>query len=558
MWSYTSAKQKRWVKSPYSKFEKKQWRLHRDYLVIVWRPFPLKYEIKMYPCQTRVVIDTVDGMNRVLSEIATLTTKEDVKTIVFVDKLDAFLEAYGQPTQYIGMSRESNGIRYNFCAVSDKFEFRNIDPLIGDREVETCDEVVECFMPFGYPAYKICWSMAHMTTKRFYTLELREKCLNDIRDHKRYFWDKELHDDMFAGSSSGHLYLDSNYQKKVLTNVSAFDKKSAYPWVLCTNNNFPLSAVKRAKYEDIVDCIKHGKWFLIVLTGIDLPNKWNMFRAKGDQHSYAWNQYDYASVCLMGYDFESEILDQYMKQLRFYVSKDHGYLLDDWRYKMVELYAKKNTYIDKEDPDRVFFKTQIDMMYGKGMQFIETFDDNDVINKYKHRPDRYILPHWSKMVVSALKYELISTYFDDAGQFYADTDGTKSQSNINDLKSLYKGYNDRIMKINKKAGFSGCDIGTWDYEYTADRFVAIAKKQYAYEIDGKIYTTIAGVQKDLAYNQIIKQQDPLQALADGLQIKKRAGLLYQKSTKEYVPKYDNYVVGDNYYEDENEERFKVF
>ena len=558
MWKYTpqnnrdkTQKTYRWVKSPLCKYSDKKWRLRRDYIIIVWQAYPLKYEIKMFPCEDRVVVNTVDQMNRTLEDIASLTKVADVKTIVLVQNMDAFLQAYEKEYEFVGKPRESNGIKYNFCAISEKFEFRNLEPLVGEREIYTVQDVVEVLVSYNRPVYKIVWSMAHMSMKAFYTQELRKSCAEDVKKNKRYFNDVNIYNDMFAGSSSGRLYLAPDHQKVILNNVSAFDKKSAYPWVFVTNNKFPLTKVRRCGYMDFLKAYENDKWFLIVLRGVDLEPKWDYFRAKGDEHSYAWNNYDYKTTELLPdlWNLYDEVITKY--DCKFYTASKCGYLLEPWRRHYVDLYNIKNSYKDKEDPDRVQYKTQLDMMYGKGIQFYGYETDDEVVNHYKHRPDHYMLPQWSKMAVSALKYELTRTYLYDDEQFYADTDGTKSTKDKEYLKDLYlRQFNDEISKINKKAGFAGCDIGFWDYEYTADRFIALAKKQYAYEIDGKYTYTISGPRKNLLEDQMRYVEDPLKFLAEGNKIKKQSGLIYVKKEKLYLPKYNDYIIGDNYIDDE--------
>lgn len=491
-------------------------------------------------------MDSVEKVNKVLDDIASLTTVKDVKTIVFVNRLDAFLLAHNHDYKYIGRERNANGVSYNFCAITDSFEFRNTDPLLGERVVKTCDEVFKYLKSYGVPLYKVKWSMAHMAQKQFYDRELRESLWRDTKKNKRYFHDISTYNDMFAGSSSGHLWCDDNYKGIILENVSSFDKKSAYPWVFCTNNHFPLTAPTKTNFNGICDAVDKDKWFLIVLRGIDLPNQWDMFRAKGDDHCYAWNLYDYYTCCITNKDLFGDIVSKY--DCQFYTASKCGYLNREWREKVSELYQYKDEFEDKDDPDRVAIKTQLDMMYGKGIQYYEFDDIDNVIGHYSHRGDHYIMPQWSKMAVSAIKYEIIKTYLDDSGQFYADTDGTKSLSNRIDLQNLYHEYNLRIAEINKKAGLKYSTMGTWQYEYTADRFIALNRKQYAYEIDTYVTTKVAGVKKDLLIGQLAQYDDPLQALADGVTINRQSGLIYLSDTKEYIPKFEDYVVGQNYME----------
>lgn len=585
MWKFTpqnSKKEKclRWVNTPIIKRgSKDMYRLRRDYLIIYFYPSPLRIQIKMYPCGECRDCNTLQELRDVLNEIRE-TNKSNAKIVCFAQSLDLLVRANVLgPVKWIGASRTENEVEYHFCAIDECFEFRNLNPII-EEEVFCCDDIFAILASYKIPAYKICWSLGYITKKVLYTPEIKEVLWEDTKNNNRLFRDFDVYKDMFAGSSSGFLWVDKNIKGKILNEiVYSFDIKSAYAWVLATDTHFPQTMPKRTRnIEDVIDCIEKDKYFLVILRGYDLGPTWQPFQSKlpekvvyeleglddyiqgkreklkvynkneyynnikeaeqrkeqiiKEHYEYAWNCYDYKSLFYMGFNL-GEIMEDY--PCIYYVGKKCGRLKKEFRDRVVELYKLKESIEDKENPERKQYKKQLEITYGKGIQEYDFKTIEEVKSHYKYQGQNYLLPHWSKLCISAIKYRIIRAYSDDVGVIYCDTDGVKSRNNKEFVASLYlKKYNKEVEKINKEAGYKGLDLGYWKHEWYATRFIAVAKKQYAYEKrDGTIEATLSGVPKKDLPTYMKDSEDFLKDLENGLKV--------SKLRLEYCTKQDEFV-----------------
>lgn len=556
---------KRWVKSPISRGDTK-WRLRRDIVVLWWNPSPCQCEIKMYPCGETRNVTTLQGIRDVLSEIAE-SNKSDAKVVVFANHLDAlWLGNVLQGCEWIGNPRLENDSEYHFCAVSDKFEFRNLDPILDDyaKTCFCCDDVYGTIGSFGIPLYKIVWSVGHLTKKSFFDKDLREILWQDTLENKRFFHDMQTYLDMFAGSSSGFLWIEEELKNSINVDVSSYDIKSAYAWALAVLDKYPLTApIRSRKISDLYKAIEKDKWFLIVIRGVKLPSKYDFWMSKYDDGdsieslSYAINYYDYMSMCLFNYDI-SEILIE--GHYTIYTAKKCGRLHKAYRDRIVSYYNTKESIQEKEDPNRKYAKKQLELLYGKPLQWHNFSDIKEVQAFYRHRGDNYVLPHWSKLAISAIKYRLMRVWRDDGDCIYADTDGVKSKADPEKLLDYFTDLNGYIVSMNVDAGYRHLTMGMWDHEYVADRFIFVNKKQYAYEVDGEITTKITGVLKvdlQIVVNECIEQGvDFLQELRDGLCVKKHE-LTYIPSKDEFIWKPYDMIIGKDDYKCETLKDLKV-
>ena len=97
-------------------------------------------------------------------------------------------------------------------------------------------------------------------------------------------------------------------------------------------------------------------------------------------------------------------------------------------------------------------------------------------------------------VVSGVRHEVlkIAQHFCTETQAI-DTDGLKLSGELSEIKSFFDAMNQYIIDENRKAGFDS-DIGIWDYEYTAEKFMQFAPKVYAYQpAGGRLVCKFAGI-----------------------------------------------------------------
>ena len=595
MWQFTpqnSRKGKclRWVNTPIiRRGSDDMYRLRRDYVVVYFYPSPLRLQVKMYPCGECRDCHSLQELRDVLDEIRQFN-KSDAKIVCFVQSLDILVKANALGNvKWIGMTRKDNDNEFHFCAIDDCFEFRNLNPII-EEDVFCCDDIFNILCSFNIPLYKVCWSLGYITKKILYTPEISNILWEDTKYNNRFFRDFDVYKDMFAGSSSGFLWLDRNIKGKIIDEpVHSFDIKSAYAWVLATDTHFPQTMPKRTRnIRDLIDAIENDRYFLIIIRGHDLGNQFNSFQTKlpeniinelerieeylsgktdklkkynqkeyydniyqaqarkdqiiKDYFEYAFNCYDYKSIHLFkGVNF-SEIISKY--NCIIYVCKKCGRLKKEFRDRIVELYNLKESIEDKNNPERKQYKKQLEITYGKGIQDYNFKTIEEVKAHYNHQGKNYLLPHWSKLCISAIKFRILRAYMDDGGVIYCDTDGIKSRNEIDYTYNLFINvYNKEVKKVNRNAGYPDLDLGMWKYEWTSDRFIAVAKKQYCAQFeDGTIDATLSAVPKKDIPQYIEQNDDFMQALADGLTVKKFK-LKYIKSKDEIVYEPYDIVLG---------------
>lgn len=333
-------------------------------------------------------------------------------------------------------------------------------------------------------------SQASNGARIFYS-DIGDSCREDKKFHRRYIDKKSCFDELRSGCMTGYKGVTEDLIAKVLKDVESWDKSSAYPSVFVSYDKFPIGKIVRHKKNQwgvLKRCLRSGQWFQIVITD--------------DTHTMAYNHLDIIFLRkTSGLDFVNRCLESLPWVI--YTSTEEGYLLNEFRKKIVDIWSLKEIETDEEK--RRFWKLQIDMLFGKGAEKVD-FDSDDDMKRYLASPERYILPHWSRIVVSYLRLEILEalTMIGEERQVAYNTDGIKCF----DSQEVFDILNRRIAEKNALAGFSGCRIGFWKFEYRADKFLQIDKDKYIYEIDGDLHTKIPGIPKD----QLIKaiEGDPFE------------------------------------------------
>lgn len=326
---------------------------------------------------------------------------------------------------------------------------------------------------------------------RIFYYDIGDACREDKKFHRRYIDKKSCFDELRSGCMTGYKGVTEDLIAKVLKDVESWDKSSAYPSVFVSYDRFPIGKIVRHKKNQwgvLKRCLRSGQWFQIVITD--------------DTHTMAYNNLDIIFLRKTdGLDFVNRCLESLPWVI--YTSTEEGYLLTEFRKKIVDIWSLKEIETDEEK--RRFWKLQIDMLFGKGAEKVD-FDSDDDMKRYLASPERYILPHWSRIVVSYLRLEILEalTMIGEERQVAYNTDGIKCF----DSQEVFDILNKRIAEKNALAGFSSCKIGFWKFEYRADKFLQIDKDKYIYEIDGDLHTKIPGIPKD----QLIKaiEGDPFE------------------------------------------------
>lgn len=482
------------------------------------------------------------------------------KAIIFINDLDCtrMILPDGQKTS---AKKVKAGIEYSMEYDTDSIIFRNFNVLFNNKTEKimkmfpgfTCCVGMQKFLDmFGLPITELRYSLAYLTKKTFYA-DIKEELWQNTRMHRRILRDIATYSDMQAGNQGGMLSSfsgDNCIIFKVLNNVASFDKKSAYPSYFINDKYFPIGKICRVtgaeNYKKIMlaDAIKKRQWFKIVIADdLSYMPELQIFKTP-EKELYGIEFWDYRIIQKCGIDILGLLSG---KKWRLYRCTFTGYMPDCFREKIIKLYDRKNAIVSKDDPERFLIKTQLDMLYGKGLQKYEFATDQDVFRKYLLRGENFLTPQMSMHVVAAMRHELLTVagYF-GKDCFAYDTDGVKidvSPGQLKDITAFFDKINAYIKDKNAAAGFNS-DIGIWDFEYMARRFIQFAPKVYAYEeYGGGVVCKFAGVAERYTKKYIgDKTPDELFSMwsSHGLDLQTCAGWCFVPEKKWFIELKNDY------------------
>lgn len=429
------------------------------------------------------------------------------KAVVFINDLDVtrYILPEGTATK---AKKKKAGIEYSIEYITEYFIFRNFNILFNSRsekisemfpDVPTCQAMAEFLRMFDLPVKDLRYSLAYITKKVFYK-DIKAELWEDTKRERRMLRELKTWQDMQAGNQGGMLSGfagDSCILFEHLHNIGSFDKKSAYPSYFVQDAFFPIGKVMRIvggeqyKLRYLKAVASRGKWFKIVIDSEEDIKELMQFKTpnKGEYGIEFWDAQTLKKCGLSLFDILRG------KKFRLYICSRTGRMPDCFRRKIFELYNRKNAIKDKSSPERFLIKTQIDMIYGKGLQKFDFQSDRDVFKKYILRGDNFMTPQMSMHVVAAMRHELVTIASNFESEVVAfDTDGVKlkmSEENKERIFSFFDAVNDYIKMKNEDAGFPS-DIGIWDFEYCASDFIQFAPKVYAY-YSGELHCKFAGI-----------------------------------------------------------------
>lgn len=491
---------------------------------------------------------------------------EKRRAIIFINDLDVthFILPSGEKTQ---ATKTKAGITYSLEYNTEFFCFRNFNIICNSKTEKVaqlfpgkplCAAMSDFIKMFDMPIINIRYSLAYITKRVFYQ-DIKNELWQDTVKAHRIPRTRQLYYDMLAGSSSGLLssFSDGENIFKVLHSIGSFDKRSAYPAYFVHDKYFPIGRVYEVCGTDsfrtasMRDAIRRGQWFKIVIDSDSEIEELKMFRDVGklaawySEFVYGVEFWDEKILQKCGVDLAETING---KKFRIYRTEKTGYMPQCFREKIVYLYNIKNAIKDKNAAQRYLIKTQIDMIFGKGLQKYDFLTDADVFRKFVCRGDNFLLPQMSMHVVSAMRHELLTAAAHFSGSVTAfDTDGIKidfAKMDKNAAIEYFEKMNEYIMEKNRAAGFY-CNIGTWDFEYTAENFIQFAPKVYAYKDETGLKCKFAGVPERFLKKAI--KNVPCETLFEkweneGLSIEIGAGWCFLPERKIFIEQKTNYEI----------------
>ena len=470
--------------------------------------------------------------------------------LVIVNDLNVFsvlVKDFLGDAQSVG-SKSSFGSVHTLELRTAGFLFRNFNFIANARPEQLCS-----FFEVNNPAqamvmffdklagdrkhYRLRWSLANITKKDFYH-DIRGDLWKEMKKEQIFFHSFQHYQDMFSGNKSGALMRFDDPARgfrKIIHDVSSFDKKSAYPSVFVNDDIFPLSRpirVMKDKTAAIRNAIQSRHWFKIVIRTKEKIPELVPFRDPDDSDLYGVEYYDLMllkNVLEVNPQQLSEILNR--SEWRLYTVKHTGRLCDVFREAVIKAFILKNAILDKNNFERFTRKTQLDMMFGKAIQKKNFVNVKQVNKYYTGRGENYLLPQHSMHAIARVRYEVMrAVKLIGPAAIAFDTDAIKVQGSTD----IFKVLNDEIMMANAAAGYPDSEIGLWLHEWTAQRFLLICTKSYMYD-DGEIHTKHAGISDSDFQRYADKVHgDLMQHFTEPRILKSKGKYLYSSKDKKFI------------------------
>lgn len=350
----------------------------------------------------------------------------------------------------------------------------------------------------------------------------------------------------------GDTHANRYFTGKIIERVHSFDRASSYPDVML-NGQFPMSPFRLnpdcTTLNDLERLHRYGQAVLFRATFINIEQKDVYYgcpylsRDKGrdienpiidngrvlsaDKYSCTLTDVDF-NIIRSEYVWEDvEISDVYTAR--------YGYLPEPLRQVVRDLFVNKTSLKGVDEKEYMLSKELINSLYGMCAQnpvkpdiifhnipsdeytCYELQDVDKIAKLEQYNRKAFLLYAWGCWVTALARKRLkdcINIVGDDF--VYSDTDSVKfiESDRFPVIKSLIAELNKELEEDSVQNGGVATDrkgnehyLGVYEYEGMYDRFITLGAKKYAYEQDGKLSITIAGVNKKLGAKELGKLEN---------------------------------------------------
>lgn len=376
----------------------------------------------------------------------------------------------------------------------------------------------------------------------------------------------------------GNTHANRFFAGWILEGVHSADRSSSYPGVQC-NSFYPVTRFHKISKPtpdagQIIDMMKRRKKAILMrvsFKGVSLKDySWGCpYLAKDKCRSIVNGVHDNGRVLSADY-LETSITDI---DLRIIVEEYHineivpievytaryGRLPQPMIETICSYYHKKTELkgVAGQEYQYMKSKNKQNSIYGMTAQdpvkeSILYQDEEFIIDTSKSKKEllqdfmkRAFIPYtWGVWCTAWARYELergMRIVVDQGGTFiYCDTDSVKYLGNVDFSK-----YNKEKMLLSKQNGAWATDpqgvdhyMEVYEQEKDADRFITWGAKKYAYEVDGKLKITVAGVPKKAGAEEL-KRKGGLDVLKPGFVFSDCGKLETVYNDKPEITKYKN-------------------
>ena len=376
--------------------------------------------------------------------------------------------------------------------------------------------------------------------------------------------------------SGGYTHANWIHADEIIENVDSWDFTSSYPYVMVTHK-FPSSEFKKCNIKTLKDLNNRFAYILIVkfknlkckyynnyismskcryikgarydngriiqadeieivLTDIDFKLILDMYDCTYEITESYFSFYNYLPIQYIKF-----ILKKYVNKTKFkgVEGKELEYMKEKNRFNSLYGMTVTNTIRDKVEYDDV-----------KGWEEIPLTNEEIVSSLAEEKKKAFLSFAYGVWVTAYARNNLLKNVIKlDEYVIYCDTDSMKLCPGYD--KKVIEDYNDFVKRkiefVSKKLdidikNFAPLDtkgkkrmLGVFDADEHYDRFITQGAKKYAFEIDGKIGITVAGVPKAGA-KQLKKLEDFKDDLVFEFENTNKNLLFYCEDMKEVVIK----------------------
>lgn len=341
-----------------------------------------------------------------------------------------------------------------------------------------------------------------------------------------------------SATRGGNTHTNVLYAGEIIKGVEGDDISSSYPCEMAAGDNYPRGKFVEEHSKKIIpdacNLLFVRLWNVDLKPGVYFPyisyakcerlSKDDMTKARFDNGrvlrapvlTMCCTEIDY-EIIESQYTFTPEILEQYVS--------DRGYLCQEYRDYVTELYKAKCELKSKDPYFYGKFKNRINALFGMMLTDITreeiTYQNDDwdsqlpsvakaLMDYYKNY--RSFLSYQDGLYVTAGARKKLQRGLDLVGidAIYCDTDSIKYRR---DHRADFELLNAEVRARNAKAGVKPVtvngetfELGVWEHDCSYDAFIAHGAKKYAYKYSkdacngkhkGELGITVAGLSKSL-------------------------------------------------------------
>ena len=368
--------------------------------------------------------------------------------------------------------------------------------------------------------------------------------------------DVEMYRSLKRAFAGGFTHANAAYVGKTLENVTSFDFKSAYPYVMCARE-FPMSLHQKKDEMSWEEYLTTSKYFLMIAdfeffnliscASDDFLSKSKFIEIDGEiANNGRVHSCDHGKISLTSVDMDvvSRAYQYDRVTIRNVYVFEKAYLPKEYVEIVLDLFRKKTEYdgIPENVVEYALSKIHINSAYGmmvmdivKELMYFDirknewlekedrpilTDDEiENIITKYNESDKRFLFYPWGVFVTAycrAMIFEII--LHAGSRHVYSDTDSDKLFLD-DEMKKFIDDFNeDNKQKLYEVCDFYGISrdithprgkqLGKFEYEETYRRFKTLGAKRYLVETaDGKFKLTCAGLDKKKGCEYIVEHGD---------------------------------------------------